>query len=162
MRPPQEWTCPGYGMIGACSPCPHAVSADGCPTCGCGCSRRRDKARPTIGTVYYLLVGDRIKVGWTANLRQRMRSYPPGHSLLATESGTRADEAAVHQRCTPWRISGREWYDDNGPMRRVAAEAEQRQHEQYLRDHPQGLRNAPPARRGSVHLPRGQAGRPTP
>lgn len=61
-------------------------------------------------TIYYLSLGDQIKIGYTVDLDQRMRSYPPASILLATHPGTLADETALHERFKAYRASGREWY----------------------------------------------------
>lgn len=44
------------------------------------------------GTIYYLLIDGRVKIGWTGDLRTRLQSYPPGVTVLATEPGTLEDE----------------------------------------------------------------------
>lgn len=77
---------------------------------------KRPKGRDTTipqqieGTVYYLRVGSYIKIGWSANLEKRMRSYPPDTILLATEPGTRKDEHRRHKMFAAHRTHGREWY----------------------------------------------------
>lgn len=60
--------------------------------------------------VYYLQIGGHIKIGWTSNLDQRMRSYPPNTILLAVHPGSRADEKALHKRFAVHRSHGQEWY----------------------------------------------------
>lgn len=67
-------------------------------------------ASPQQGTVYYVKVGEHIKVGWTSDMEQRMRSYPPNSILLATEPGTRADEKRRHKTLAAHRSHGNEWY----------------------------------------------------
>jgi hypothetical protein len=94
------------------------------------------------GTVYYLRVGDRVKIGWSKNLRQRLASYPPGTKVLATEQGTRADEAAMHQRCTPWRVAGREWYAPCDGIDRVIQEAIERDRQREQREADERLERA--------------------
>lgn len=87
----------------------------------------RTPAHKQSGVVYYLLVGDRIKIGWTGGpLSQRLRAYPPETTVLATEPGTRADERDMHRSCRKWLVAGREWYEDCDAMRRVVAEATMR------------------------------------
>ena len=70
----------------------------------------KPKPEPTPGWVYFLQSGGHIKIGWTSNLEQRMRAYPPGSQLLAVQPGTRRDEAATHRRFAVHRTHGREWY----------------------------------------------------
>jgi hypothetical protein len=65
---------------------------------------------PTDGTVYYLRVGSYIKIGWASDLTKRMKAYPPDSVLLATEPGTRKDEARRHRMFAAHRTHGREWY----------------------------------------------------
>lgn len=62
------------------------------------------------GTVYILRCGGYVKIGWTADLDKRMKSYQPDTVLLATMPGTRADEANLHKRFAHLRTHGREWY----------------------------------------------------
>lgn len=62
------------------------------------------------GVIYYLLVGDRIKIGHAKDLERRLNAYPPNSVLLAHHEGSRADEAALHGRFSALRVAGREWY----------------------------------------------------
>lgn len=75
---------------------------------------REDRAArpkpPTGGTIYYLRSGEHIKIGWTSNLTSRMLKYAPNATLIATEPGTRADEARRHEMFAVHRTHGREWY----------------------------------------------------
>lgn len=68
----------------------------------------RQVANP--GTIYYLRIGSEYKIGWTKNLYNRLRQYPPTAELLATEPGSREDERSLHLRFAPYRVAGREWY----------------------------------------------------
>ena len=63
-------------------------------------------------TVYFILTGERIKIGFTASFGNRMRNYPDfqASSVLHLESGTLADERALHNRFAPFRAHGREYY----------------------------------------------------
>lgn len=65
---------------------------------------------PTDGVVYYVQIGAHIKIGWTSNLENRMRQYPPNSTLLALHPGTRKDENRMHRRFAADRTHGREWY----------------------------------------------------
>lgn len=65
------------------------------------------------GTIYYLQIGEHIKIGHARNLWNRLRGYPPTAKLLACHPGTRADEAALHRRLRGYRVAGREWYEPN-------------------------------------------------
>lgn len=68
------------------------------------------RERSAEGVVYYLRVGAYIKIGWTSDLEKRMRAYSPDSILLATEPGTRKDEAKRHRMFAVHRTHGREWY----------------------------------------------------
>lgn len=72
---------------------------------------RRVEARKQAGTIYYIRVDEKIKVGWTGgHLWGRLKAYPPHMKLLADHPGTRADERDLHRTFAPSRASGREWY----------------------------------------------------
>jgi hypothetical protein len=62
------------------------------------------------GFVYYLRVGERMKIGYSADVKQRMRAYPPGSQLLAVEPGDRDLERQRHQQFAGSRTDGREWF----------------------------------------------------
>lgn len=72
--------------------------------------------------IYYVRVGEHIKIGWTTNLYRRLRAYPPTAELLAWRYGTKADERALHQQFAAYLAGGREWFRDV-PEIRAAAEA---------------------------------------
>lgn len=63
------------------------------------------KRRPRPGTVYFIRLGDRIKVGYSENLDRRLAH----EEILGFVPGTRADEQAWHQLLAPHRVTG-EWY----------------------------------------------------
>lgn len=62
------------------------------------------------GTIYYLRVGNLIKIGYTANMDQRMRQYPPNAELLAQHPGTMLTEKQIHNRLVVHLAKGREWF----------------------------------------------------
>lgn len=72
--------------------------------------KRSTPAHKTAGWIYFLLLDEKVKIGWTANLTQRMKSYPPHARMVTNHPGTRADERDLHRTFTPSRASGREWY----------------------------------------------------
>lgn len=72
--------------------------------------KERGDARP--GVIYYLEVGDFLKIGYTRDLWRRMREYPPNAVLLAHEEGTPDDERALHKQFAVYLESGREWFRD--------------------------------------------------
>lgn len=77
-------------------------------------TRYRERVAPdTDGWVYYIRINGRIKIGYTANLRQRSRNYPPGSELLAVEPGTRELEAKRHREFSRHLAEGREWFAES-------------------------------------------------
>ena len=84
------------------------------------------KADRIRGTIYFVRAGGLIKVGWTVDLEQRLRTYGPHAELLATTPGYRADETALHRQLTPSRAKGREWYHDDDVLAAFVAEAVER------------------------------------
>lgn len=62
------------------------------------------------GHIYYLLVGDLIKIGYTADLEQRMKNYPPNSQLLAGHPGTIKTERQMHSKFFNHLAKGREWF----------------------------------------------------
>lgn len=62
------------------------------------------------GWVYYVQLGDRIKIGYASDVAARLKAYPPGTKLLATHPGTLALERDMHQQFRGSRAAGREWY----------------------------------------------------
>lgn len=71
--------------------------------------RRRATYRSAPEVVYYVRVGDHIKIGHTTNLRQRMNSYRTG-TLLAVEAGDLRLEARRHRQFAGSLAAGREWF----------------------------------------------------
>jgi hypothetical protein len=65
---------------------------------------------PKQGVVYYIQVTEHIKIGWTGDIANRMKSYPPNSRLLAAEPGTRKDEQRIHRVLAVHRAYGNEWY----------------------------------------------------
>jgi Meiotically up-regulated gene 113 len=60
-------------------------------------------------TVYYILFGNRIKIGISSNLRSRLDSLPRGVRVLATEPGGRDVERERHEQFADCRVGG-EWF----------------------------------------------------
>jgi len=70
----------------------------------------------STGYVYYMRINGRIKIGYTANLRQRSRNYPPGTELLAVEPGTRELEKRRHDQFVRSLAQGREWFAESDDL----------------------------------------------
>lgn len=62
------------------------------------------------GHIYYLLVGELIKIGYTKNMEQRMRQYPPNSKLLAVHPGTMRTERQMHSMFFNSIAKGKEWF----------------------------------------------------
>lgn len=75
-----------------------------------GRARRAASRGQQPGWVYYLRIGDRVKIGYSVDVKERMRAYPPGSHLLAVHPGTKQLETEMHQRFAGSRAAGREWF----------------------------------------------------
>lgn len=69
------------------------------------------------GRVYYIKVGDHIKIGYTKNLSVRLNSYPPNAHLLAVELGGKDVEKERHDQFHAFLAWGREWFTDHAEIR---------------------------------------------
>lgn len=69
------------------------------------------------GWIYYLLVADRIKIGYTIDVKRRLKSYPPGSPLLAVHPGTKRLEHEMYAKFVGSRAAGREWFLDTPELR---------------------------------------------
>lgn len=66
------------------------------------------------GSVYYILFGDRVKIGYTTNLSERLRAIPHD-AVLAVEPGSMQDERARHAQFHDLRVVG-EWFRYEEPL----------------------------------------------
>ena len=76
--------------------------------------RRRLAERPWV--VYYIAMGDRVKIGRSANLAERMKSlYVQPDQLLAVEPGVTVNgvnrEIQRHREFAQWRMVGTELFE---------------------------------------------------
>lgn len=69
---------------------------------------------PAASVVYFMRVGNRVKIGYTTNLRLRRATLMP-EELMATESGGPAREAELHTQFAAYRTSG-EWFRLEGEL----------------------------------------------
>ncbi|WP_343466367.1 GIY-YIG nuclease family protein [Rhodococcus aetherivorans] len=69
-----------------------------------------EEIEQNYGCVYYLQVGDRIKIGFSTRPEKRLAQYPPGSRLIAIRRGTRKTERAEHIRYDKYLADGREWF----------------------------------------------------
>lgn len=65
------------------------------------------------GTIYFVRIGDRIKIGFTTDLYRRMCQYPPNSELLAIHPGTPGLERQTHKQFAHHLADGREWFRPN-------------------------------------------------
>lgn len=72
-------------------------------------------ANVTKGDIYFIRLNGLVKVGWTRDICQRLKSYGASVELLALYPASRDDETNLHRQLTPARARGREWYED-GPI----------------------------------------------
>lgn len=80
-------------------------------------ARAAESRRHHPGWIYYILVGDRIKIGYSTDPKRRFRSYPPDSLLLAMHPGTKQLESEMHAKFAGSRAAGREWFLDTPELR---------------------------------------------
>lgn len=83
-------------------------------------TKRRQQLKAQ-SVVYYVRIGDRVKIGFTTNIKQRLsglRIYDADH-VLATEPGGRDLERRRHQEFADERVSPR--HEDFNPSRKLLA-----------------------------------------
>lgn len=113
-------------MPGPCVLCGAAVGERGtdgwqCAVCGwrVGDAPDADLPRPRVDVVYYLRYADRIKIGTTAQPRQRLAAVRH-EELLAFERGDRVLERRRHAQFAVLREGG-EWFTATAELRAHAA-----------------------------------------
>ncbi len=72
--------------------------------------RKVDESGASKSVVYYLRIGDFIKIGTTSNLKRRINSYPPGCLLLAVERGGTGLEGYRINQFSHLNAARREWF----------------------------------------------------
>ena len=75
----------------------------------------RAYGRRPVNVVYYIRFGDRIKIGTSSNVRQRLQNLPHDE-VLAFERGGIQVEAARHAQFAAHRIGRSEWFEINDPL----------------------------------------------
>lgn len=71
------------------------------------------RKRPSVHdpVVYFIRNGDRVKIGWTTNMKARVASLSlPSDSVLLTIPGGPREELILHQRFARDRIGRSEWF----------------------------------------------------
>lgn len=64
----------------------------------------------STAVVYYLRIGELIKIGTTNNLNQRLKAYPPDREVLALERGGTGLEALRLRQFRHLLAGRREWF----------------------------------------------------
>ncbi len=82
--------------------------------------KRNDPNAP--GFVYYIRIDGQIKIGFTTDLKQRSRHYPPTAELVAIEAGTTLTERDRHQQFHRDLARGREWFTESEALTTHMAE----------------------------------------
>lgn len=103
------------------------------------------------GWIYYLRVGDLIKIGYAGNLWSRLRQYPPNAELLATEPGTPTVERRRHDQFHAHLARGREWFTPNDDIDQWVAELVARHGKTDGYEYGYSTRTAPPVVAGKRH-----------
>jgi hypothetical protein len=125
--------------------------------------RRRTEVSLSPGWIYFLELDDKIKVGWTSNLENRLKSYPPHARMVVEYPATRADERDLHRTLRTELVAGREWYGRTPLVLRCMRDAQlaedRRRSEEYAAEVASRPPNPPPApiRRSNPRPLRGQA-----
>lgn len=64
------------------------------------------------GAIYFIRVGDLLKIGWTSDVAGRFRQLSPD-AVIHIEAGTKADERDYHRQFAEHLVHGREWFTCN-------------------------------------------------
>lgn len=90
-------------------------------------TRQEEAARESRGVVYFLQIGDLVKIGKSLVLEQRLASYSyPDRKLLATEPGYTERERQLHRLFAKAHHSG-EWFRPTRDLLAYIAELNARQ-----------------------------------
>jgi hypothetical protein len=81
-----------------------------------GWIRPQQASKNEPGWVYYIRMGELIKIGYSIDVAQRMRAYPPTAELLAAHPGTELLEKQIHQKFKVHLARGREWFHPHGDV----------------------------------------------
>lgn len=107
-------------------------------------------SRTHPGWVYYIRIDGQIKIGWTRNVENRTRAYPPSSVLLATHPGTTYLERQMHKKFAHLKAKGREWFLDDPSLEdhiaKVRADFPDQQQKAYQFRDARGTSKAQPVR----------------
>jgi len=85
----------------------------------------------TVGLIYVIRSGERVKIGWARNVEKRraelLTGSPERLEVVAVFPGTRAEEAEYHRRFAHHRCDqgGREWFRLSNEIQAFIAEQQQ-------------------------------------
>lgn len=79
--------------------------------------KERERRRQQPGWIYYILLNDRIKIGYSKDVKQRLTAYPFDTPLLAMHPGTKQLETQMHTKFAGSRAAGREYFLDTPELR---------------------------------------------
>lgn len=79
------------------------------------------------GLVYFIRSAGFIKIGFTQNLTQRFRAYPPDAELLAVYEGSTKDERVEHSRFCGDLAERREWFRESDAVAKRINEVRHRE-----------------------------------
>lgn len=72
---------------------------------------------PHADVVYFVLNGNRVKIGTTTNLRNRVRALSlPAGNVIAVVPGGRSKEADLHATLSHLRVGRTEWFAFDRPI----------------------------------------------
>jgi len=75
-----------------------------------GFEAKRPAPETRVARVYYVQVGELIKIGTTVTIKQRMLAYGPARKLLTTELGGYELERQRHRQFARLLEAGNEWF----------------------------------------------------
>lgn len=121
--------------------------------------KRRTQSSLTPGWIYFLELDEKIKVGWTSDLEQRMKAYPPHAKFILKYPGTRADERDLHRTLRLSLVAGREWYSRTPQVLNYIRDTQKALYLQYAEEAAARAQAVPAVERpkGKPRHPRGQA-----
>lgn len=79
-------------------------------------AKARGIVQPDTGVVYYLMIDNIIKIGFTTNFERRRSEYPPTAHVLATEPGDQQLEARRHRQFNKQLTNRREWFEPSAEL----------------------------------------------
>lgn len=107
------------------------------------------------GTVYFVRVDDKVKIGFTQDVERRLSELqvasPVALELMLTLQASIVTERAFHKRFRAQRIN-REWFNLEGPLARfIERERSVRERQNHVSESPGSIcQNHPPSKNGGI------------